>query len=80
MQIYDIQDVQSLSPQESLKEKFQTNCYHYINVLQISVLLRAKGTIILVCSVHIYRIKYLSAIYVPANLTKDTQEIRTCYF
>lgn len=25
-------------------------------------------------------LKYLSAIYVPANLTKDTQEIRTCYF
>lgn len=80
MQIYDIQDVQSLSPQESLKEKFQTNCYHYIHVLQISVLLRSKGTIILVCTAHIYRIKYLSAIYVPANLTKDTQEIRTCYF
>lgn len=80
MQIYDIQDVQSLSPQESLKEKFQTNCYHYIHVLQIPVLLRAKGSIILVCIVHIYRIKYLSAIYVPANLTKDTQEIRTCYF
>lgn len=29
---------------------------------------------------QISRIKYLSAIYVPANLTKDTQEIRTCYF
>lgn len=80
MQIYDIQDVQSLSPQESLKEKFQTNSYHYIHVLQRSVLLRAKSTIILVGTVHIYRIKYLSAIYVPANLTKDTQEIRTCYF
>lgn len=82
MQIYDIhvQDAQRLPPQEFLKEKFQTNCYHYIHVLQISVLLRAKGTIILVCTAHIYRIKYLSAIYVPANLTKDTQEIRTCYF
>lgn len=67
-------------PKNLSKEKFQTNCYHYIHVLQISVLLRAKGTIILVGIAHIYRIKYLSAIYVPANLTKDTQEIRTCYF
>lgn len=78
MQIYDIhvQDAQRLPPQEFFKRKVSNQ----LHVLQISVLLRAKGTIILVCTEHIYRIKYLSAIYVPANLTKDTQEIRTCYF
>lgn len=58
-------------PKNLSKKSFKpTAIIIYMHVLQISVLLRAKGTIILVCTAHIYRIKYLSAIYVPANLTK----------
>lgn len=33
LRIYDVQDEQRLSPQDSLKEKFQTNCYHYLKYL-----------------------------------------------
>lgn len=80
MQIYDIhvQDAQRLPPQESLKEKFQTiKLSLYTCITKICSFTRKRYYY---PCLQVSRIKYLSAIYVPANLTQDTQEIRTCYF